>query len=124
MNTTEPCGSGLAREGVIKFTPSIDYFHLTVILPPPNRHPWHLSCNSRTRLGRLEMAQPYEERNSAVKTRRQQEDQRRMEFRRAIEDRSERRQLLAEIGEFPDDLELNYWQAAPATSRRNAQPAR
>ncbi|MBB3241074.1 MULTISPECIES: PA3496 family putative envelope integrity protein [unclassified Pseudomonas] len=70
------------------------------------------------------MAQPYEERNSAVKTRRQQEDQRRMEFRRAIEDRSERRQLLAEIGEFPDDLELNYWQAAPATSRRNAQPAR
>ncbi|MBV7494750.1 PA3496 family putative envelope integrity protein [Pseudomonas sp. NPDC086112] len=70
------------------------------------------------------MAQPYEERNSAVKTRRQQEDQRRMEFRRAIEDRSERRQLLAEIGEFSDDLELNYWQAAPATSRRNAQPAR
>ncbi|WP_460143950.1 PA3496 family putative envelope integrity protein [Pseudomonas sp. S2_A02] len=70
------------------------------------------------------MAQPYEERNSAVKTRRQQEDQRRMEFRRAIEDRSERRQLLAEIGEFPDDLELNYWQAAPVTSRRSAQPGR
>ncbi|WP_030132497.1 PA3496 family putative envelope integrity protein [Pseudomonas sp. QTF5] len=70
------------------------------------------------------MAQPYEERNSAVKTRRQQEDQRRMVFRRAIEDRCERRQLLAEIGEFPDDLELNYWQAAPVASRRNAQPAR
>ncbi|MFJ7282667.1 PA3496 family putative envelope integrity protein [Pseudomonas sp. NPDC099000] len=69
------------------------------------------------------MAQPYEERNSAVKTRRQQEDQRRMEFRRAIEDRCERRQLLAEIGDFPE-LELNYWQAAPATSRRNVQPAR
>jgi hypothetical protein len=70
------------------------------------------------------MAQPYEESNSAVKTRRQQEDQRRMAFRRAIEDRCERRQLLAEIGDFPDDLELNYWQAAPTTSRRNAQPAR
>ena len=69
------------------------------------------------------MAQPYEERNSAVKTRRQQEDQRRMEFRRAIEDRCERRQLLAEIGDF-SDLELNYWQAAPATSRRNAHPGR
>ncbi|MHC8359232.1 PA3496 family putative envelope integrity protein [Pseudomonas sp. LS2P72] len=69
------------------------------------------------------MAQPYEERNSATRTRRQQEDQRRMEFRRAIEDRCERRQLLAEIGDFPD-LALNYWQAAPATSRRNAQPAR
>ncbi|UVK98789.1 PA3496 family putative envelope integrity protein [Pseudomonas sp. B21-048] len=70
------------------------------------------------------MVQPYEERNSAVKTRRQQEDQRRMEFRRAIEDRSERRQLMAEIGEFPDGLELNYWQATPATSRRSAQPGR
>ncbi|MBV7476792.1 PA3496 family putative envelope integrity protein [Pseudomonas sp. PDM31] len=70
------------------------------------------------------MALPYEERNSAVKTRRQQEDQRRMEFRRAIEDRCERRQLLAEIGEFPEGLELNFWQATPVTSRRNAQPAR
>ena len=69
------------------------------------------------------MAQPYEERNSAVKTRRQQEDQRRMEFRRAIEDRCERRQLLAEIGDF-SDLELNYWQAASTASRRNAQPGR
>ena len=70
------------------------------------------------------MAQPYEERNSAVKTRRQQEDQRRMEFRRAIEDRCERRQLLAEIGDFPDELELNFWQASPVISRRNAQPGR
>jgi hypothetical protein len=70
------------------------------------------------------MAMPYEERNSAVKTRRQQEDQRRMEFRRAIEDRCERRQLLAEIGDFPDELELNFWQATPAISRRNAQPGR
>ena len=69
------------------------------------------------------MAQPYEERNSAVRTRRQQEDQRRMEFRRAIEDRCERRQLLAEIGDFPE-LELNFWQASPAISRRNAQPGR
>jgi len=68
------------------------------------------------------MAQPYEERNSAAKTRRQQEDQRRMEFRRAIEDRCERRQLLAQIGDLPE-LELNYWHAVPATSRRNAQPA-
>ncbi|MDX9675616.1 hypothetical protein NQ186_00620 [Pseudomonas zeae] len=67
------------------------------------------------------MAQPYEERNSAAKTRRQQEDQRRMEFRRAIEDRFELRQLQAEIGDFP---EINHWQAAPAASRRSAQPTR
>jgi hypothetical protein len=31
---------------------------------------------------------------------------------------------LAEIGDFPEDLELNYWQAAPIVSRRNAQPGR
>ncbi|QHC98564.1 hypothetical protein PspR84_29305 [Pseudomonas sp. R84] len=67
------------------------------------------------------MAQPYEERNSAAKTRRQQEDQRRMEFRRAIEHRFELRQLQAEIGDFPD---ITHWQAAPAASRRSAQPAR
>ncbi|MHA3734223.1 PA3496 family putative envelope integrity protein [Pseudomonas sp. Eth.TT006] len=67
------------------------------------------------------MAQPYEERNSAAKTRRQQEDQRRMEFRRAIEDRFELRQLQSEISDFP---EINHWQAAPAASRRSAQPAR
>ncbi|WP_285418899.1 PA3496 family putative envelope integrity protein [Pseudomonas sp. efr-133-TYG-5] len=70
------------------------------------------------------MAQPYEERNSAAKTRRQQEDQRRMEFRRAIEDRFELRQLQAEIGDFPEDIALNHWQASPAVSRRSAQPAR
>lgn len=70
------------------------------------------------------MARPYEDSNSSVKTRRQQEDQRRMEFRRAIEDRFELRQLQSEISDFPEDIELNYWQAAPAVSRRNAQPAR
>ncbi len=69
------------------------------------------------------MAQPYEERNSAVKTRRQQEDQRRMAFRRAIEDRCQQRQLLAQIGDLPDATELNFWQAAPSAGRRNAQPA-
>lgn len=69
------------------------------------------------------MTQSYEER-SAVKTRRQQEDQRRMAFRRAIEDRCEQRQLMAEISEFPQVTEFTYWQAAPAACRRNAQPGR
>ncbi|WP_434561552.1 hypothetical protein J3P80_24995 [Pseudomonas sp. D2-30] len=69
------------------------------------------------------MTQSYEER-SAAKTRRQQEDQRRMAFRRAIEDRYEQRQLLAQISEYPDLMEINYWQATPAVSRRNAQPSR
>ena len=65
------------------------------------------------------MAQPYEERNSAAKTRRQQEDQRRMAFRRAIEDRCEERQLLQSISDYPE----LHWQA-PAAAQRNAQPAR
>ena len=45
------------------------------------------------------MAQPYEERNSAVKTRRQQEDQRRMAYRRAIEERAELRRIERELGD-------------------------
>ncbi|WP_073509878.1 PA3496 family putative envelope integrity protein [Pseudomonas versuta] len=70
------------------------------------------------------MAQPYEERNSAVKTRRQQEDQRRMAFRRAIEDLTNQRQLSMETADYPDLNALNYWQASAAIDRRNAQPAR
>ncbi|MCK9797188.1 hypothetical protein M1B34_05380 [Pseudomonas sp. MAFF 302030] len=70
------------------------------------------------------MARPYEESNSVVKTRRQQEDQRRMEFRRAIEHRCELRQLQQEINDYPELEAINYWQAAPAASRRNAQPTR
>ncbi|WP_426212320.1 PA3496 family putative envelope integrity protein [Pseudomonas sp. TWR2-1-1] len=70
------------------------------------------------------MAQPYEERNSAVKTRRQQEDQRRMAFRRAIEDLTNQRQLSMETADYPDLNALNYWQASAASDRRNAQPAR
>ena len=70
------------------------------------------------------MAQSYEERNSAVKTRRQQEDQRRMAFRRAIEDHTDQRQLRLETADYPDLNGINYWQAAPASDRRSARPAR
>ncbi|MCY7263165.1 MULTISPECIES: PA3496 family putative envelope integrity protein [Pseudomonas] len=70
------------------------------------------------------MARPYEDSNSAVKTRRQQEDQRRMEFRRAIEHRFELRQLQQQINDYPELEAVNYWQAAPAASRRSVQPAR
>ena len=70
------------------------------------------------------MAQPYEERNSAVKTRRQREDQRRMAFRRAIEEHTNQRQLRLETSDYPDLGAINYWQAASASDRRSAQPAR
>ena len=65
------------------------------------------------------MTRPYEDSNSTVKTRRQQEDQRRMAFRRAIEDRCEERQLLQSISDYPEP----HWQA-PVAAQRNAQPAR
>jgi len=65
------------------------------------------------------MARPYEDSNSSVKTRRQQEDQRRMAFRRAIEDRCDQRQLLQSITDYPE----RQWQA-PAAAQRSAQPAR
>jgi hypothetical protein len=69
------------------------------------------------------MARQYEDSNSSVKTRRQQEDQRRMAFRRAIEDRCEQRQLLQDITDYPELQLLNHWQA-PLAAQRNAQPAR
>ena len=64
------------------------------------------------------MARQYED-SSTVKTRRQQEDQRRMAFRRAIEDRCEERQLLQSITDYPE----LHWQA-PAAAQRSAQPVR
>lgn len=64
------------------------------------------------------MARQYED-SSTVKTRRQQEDQRRMAFRRAIEDRCEERQLLKSISDYPE----LHWQA-PRLAQRSVQPAR
>jgi len=65
------------------------------------------------------MARPYEDSNSSVKTRRQQEDQPRMAFRRAIEDRCDQRQLQQSISDYPE----LHWQA-PAAAQRNVQPTR
>jgi len=65
------------------------------------------------------MARTYEDSNSTVKTRRQQEDQRRMAFRRAIEDRCDQRQLQQSISDYPE----LHWQA-PLAAQRSAQPAR
>lgn len=68
------------------------------------------------------MARSYEgSQQQASKTRRQQEDQRRMEFRRAIESHCDQRRLLAEISDYPD---LNYWQAAPAGDLQSVRPGR
>ncbi len=65
------------------------------------------------------MTRHYEDSNSSVKTRLQQEDQRRMAFRHAIEDRCDQRQLQQSISDYPE----LHWQA-PAAAQRSAQPTR
>lgn len=57
---------------------------------------------------------------SSSKTRRQQEDQRRMEFRRAIESHCDQRRLSAEISDFPD----LYWQSAMSADLQSAPAER
>lgn len=59
--------------------------------------------------------------NSASRNKRQQEDQRRMAFRRAIESYAEQRRLQQETSAYP---EPSVWQAAPSADRQSAQPAR
>ncbi|MEK1907987.1 MAG: hypothetical protein AAAB13_19610 [Pseudomonas sp.] len=68
------------------------------------------------------MAAYLDESNSASRSRRQQEDLRRMQFRRAIEDYSERRRLSAEISDFPEQVAAGLMAAVPAAERRNARP--
>ncbi len=50
-----------------------------------------------------------------AKTRRQQEDQRRMAFRRAIETYSEERRLNQELSDYLDAASANFWQGASAS---------
>ena len=49
----------------------------------------------------------------ASKTRRQQEDQRRMVFRRAIEVRAEQRRLQRELDDYPELLTADLRRVAP-----------
>ena len=62
---------------------------------------------------------------SAVKTRRQMEDQRRMEFRRAIESYSEARRLNQDLCDYLDAVTDHFWQAATpdVDGRRNVRQA-
>ncbi|EJN35795.1 PA3496 family putative envelope integrity protein [Pseudomonas sp. NPDC089395] len=61
----------------------------------------------------------------SAKTRKQQEkDQRRMEYRRAIESYCDQRQLLRELADYPELQELTVWQASAATSPKNVQQSR
>jgi hypothetical protein len=60
--------------------------------------------------------------NLDSKTRRKLEDQRRMQFRRAIEERLEAQRLDREMSDYPDLIAANYLKSARA-SVKNARPA-
>ncbi|UXY52928.1 transcriptional regulator [Pseudomonas tohonis] len=57
------------------------------------------------------------------KTRRKLEDQRRMQFRRAIEERAEQRRLLADLEGYPDLIAINYLLSSTAERRRTSGKA-
>ncbi|MFA7902931.1 PA3496 family putative envelope integrity protein [Pseudomonas aeruginosa] len=60
-----------------------------------------------------------------AKARKQQEkDQRRMEYRRAIESYCDQRQLLRDVADYPDFDGFTAWQAAATTDLKNARPMR
>lgn len=59
--------------------------------------------------------------NLEARARRKQQDERRMFFRRAIEQHDEQRRLQAQLMEFPD---LHALTRDAAAYRRNASPAR
>lgn len=56
------------------------------------------------------------------KTRRKLEDQRRMQFRRAIEERLEAQRLDREMSDYPDLIAVNYLNSARG-SAKSARPA-
>jgi len=60
-----------------------------------------------------------------AKARKQQEkDQRRMEYRRAIESYCDQRQLLRELADYPELQALTVWQASAVASPKIAPQAR
>ncbi|WP_238343383.1 hypothetical protein [Pseudomonas sp. RW3S2] len=61
----------------------------------------------------------------SAKARKQAEkDQRRMEYRRAIESYCDQRQLLRDLADYPDLQDITVWQVASAASQKIAPQAR
>ncbi|UTW05853.1 PA3496 family putative envelope integrity protein [Pseudomonas benzenivorans] len=59
-----------------------------------------------------------------AKARRKQLDQRRMEYRRAIESYAEQRLLQQQLSDYPELIAASYRVASRAPTRRSAQPGR
>jgi hypothetical protein len=71
--------------------------------------------------GYLDTPQPHE--SSDAKARRKLLDQRRMEYRRAIESYAEQRQLQHELVDFPELIATRYLQNLRAGTKRCAAVA-
>ncbi|MBC9248716.1 hypothetical protein A9179_00360 [Pseudomonas alcaligenes] len=63
-----------------------------------------------------------DQQHSASRNRRQQEDLRRMQFRRAIEDYSENRRLNQEIADFPEMIAASFPFTNSPAPLRSARP--
>jgi len=72
--------------------------------------------------GYLDKSQSHE--NSAAKVRRKLLDQRRMEYRRAIEAHAEQRRLQQQWVDYPELIAANYLAGKQASARRSAPPGR
>lgn len=72
--------------------------------------------------GYLDNAQPHA--NSAAQARRKLIDQRRMEYRRAIEAHAEQRQLQQQLADYPDLIAASYLAGKSSSARRSAPPGR
>lgn len=72
--------------------------------------------------GYLDKPQSHE--SSDAKARRKLLDQRRMEYRRAIESYAEQRQLQHELVDYPELVAVNYLAGKQALGRQSARPGR
>lgn len=72
--------------------------------------------------GYLDKPQAHE--TSDAKARRKILDQRRMEYRRAIEAHAEQRRLQQQWVDYPELIAANYLAGKQAPAQRNAQPGR
>jgi hypothetical protein len=68
------------------------------------------------------LASSYDHGSNDSKARRKLLDQRRMEYRRAIEAHAERRQLQQQWVDYPELIAVNYLAAKQAQARQSAQP--
>ncbi len=62
--------------------------------------------------------------DSDAKDRRKLRDQRRMEYRRAIEYYAEQRLLQRELADYPELIAASYLATSQAVTRQSAPPAR